>query len=120
MLKLMQHMLDAVEMPAADLDDLEQMLPPNWTGEPAKKIEMRRFPDDGEVLHVIGLRCTRDECGCEFVLGYRLDRHELTSGFRPCAAHEDECGLVIHALQTMEPQDVPIVKLATTMLEDNL
>lgn len=92
-------------------------VPEGWTAIPRAISETRRFPD-GLVHHVIAWEVTRDACGCEIVLGMRMDREEPTSGMFACDDHEQECMLVINALQTMEPQETELVTLAAGMLDE--
>ena len=93
-------------------------VPDGWTAIPRAIVEERFFPDAGKVMHVIGWELVRDKCGCTMVLGMRMDRDEPTSGLFSCDNHDAECRLVLHALQTMEPRDDPVVTLACSMLDD--
>jgi hypothetical protein len=122
MVAFVQKVLDEIEMPPAALvEEAQADVPEGWKVEAVKQFELREFADVHEkVPHVTGLIAERS-CGCAVTLGQRLDRHEATTGIYACSdEHEQTCILVLNALQTMPPQDEPVLPLAARMIEENL
>jgi hypothetical protein len=119
--RLIQDLLDKTDFGDPKMLAIHQAdTAPGWTVEAVKLFEFADFfPDAKRVPHILGYIVSR-ECGCQYVLGMRLDKHEPTSGFAPCPEHGQICALVLHALKTMEPSDEPVIKLATEMFESAL
>lgn len=80
--------------------------------------EEREF-DGKRVQHVVGWEGRR-HCGCYYVQGMRLDKHEMTFGAGACDQHEAQVRRALDAFLNMPPQDREAHALFQELLEAEL
>lgn len=98
------------------LTPVERNCPSGWTARRVAAIQTTERVG----LQLVGWEIDRDACGCQMVLGMRLDDSERTFVIRPCTKHPDLAEETLMKLRMMVGQDRPIHTLAGEIFEAKL